>query len=429
MKNVLIVSYTFPPVGGAGVQRVSKFVKYLPCFGWRPTVLTTKNPSVPLVDDALLDEISKDIAVIRTKTLEPSYKVKNFVSSGEGGRLSFFKTIIKYLVKILLIPDVQTLWWFYTSIEIRNLLRSRKYDVVFVTGPPFSALLFTVFWCRFYKKPVIADFRDEWTFSRLNWEKTVKGKFSFLIDSIFEKYVVKNCDNFISVTRKCVENIKYRNGIYDLCKGLVIFNGYDQEDFKQDHNDEVLNEQDISVVYMGTVWKATSLKNLLYSFGSAINLNTELSERVNVSIVGRVVDEEAICFENTSEHIRTFGYLSHSDALLKAMSADVLVLTISDLPNADALLPGKTFEYMATGKHILALIPDGEAKKALLENYSNCTIISPGDTAAIENFFISLPAMVESYRIIDEGRGADFSRKALTGKLADIFDGVASHLK
>ncbi|HCA81767.1 MAG TPA: glycosyl transferase, partial [Bacteroidetes bacterium] len=43
MKKVLIVSYYFPPSGGPGVQRVLKFVKYLPEFGWQPHVLTVQD--------------------------------------------------------------------------------------------------------------------------------------------------------------------------------------------------------------------------------------------------------------------------------------------------------------------------------------------------------------------------------------------------
>ena len=43
VNSVLIISYYFPPSGGPGVQRVLKFVKYLPEFGWRPVVLTVED--------------------------------------------------------------------------------------------------------------------------------------------------------------------------------------------------------------------------------------------------------------------------------------------------------------------------------------------------------------------------------------------------
>src|SRR5207253_2780511 len=45
LRRVLFITYQFPPVGGAGVQRATKFVKYLPGHGWLPSVLTVANPS------------------------------------------------------------------------------------------------------------------------------------------------------------------------------------------------------------------------------------------------------------------------------------------------------------------------------------------------------------------------------------------------
>jgi hypothetical protein len=57
MKKVLMVTYALPPVGGAGVQRTAKFIKYLNYFGWDPIVLSAKNPSVPLYDPCQLVDI------------------------------------------------------------------------------------------------------------------------------------------------------------------------------------------------------------------------------------------------------------------------------------------------------------------------------------------------------------------------------------
>ena len=39
-KRLLVIAYYFPPRGGGGVQRIAKFVRYLPEFGWLPTVLS-----------------------------------------------------------------------------------------------------------------------------------------------------------------------------------------------------------------------------------------------------------------------------------------------------------------------------------------------------------------------------------------------------
>nr|HDO80708.1 hypothetical protein [Candidatus Bathyarchaeota archaeon] len=88
MRKVLIVSYEFPPLGGIGVQRVLKFVKYLPQYGWQPVVLTPKSPQywVNLIDESLLSEIPKEAKVYRTFSIE---------------REKIFKAVEKFSLKIL----------------------------------------------------------------------------------------------------------------------------------------------------------------------------------------------------------------------------------------------------------------------------------------------------------------------------------------
>src|SRR5262245_60726647 len=74
--RVLVVSYNFPPVGGAGVQRVTKLVKYLGRLRWQPTVLTVANPSVPVFDHSLERDIPPEIEICRARSWEPDYRLK-----------------------------------------------------------------------------------------------------------------------------------------------------------------------------------------------------------------------------------------------------------------------------------------------------------------------------------------------------------------
>src|SRR6266566_1682731 len=122
MKRVLFVAYLFPPVGGAGVQRTTKFVKYLPEHGWLPSVLTVSNPSVPAWDQSLLREVPESVTVRRARTWEPSYAAKAAVSartpengaragSSNGlGLKAALKATAHRMAKLLLQPDPQVLW-------------------------------------------------------------------------------------------------------------------------------------------------------------------------------------------------------------------------------------------------------------------------------------------------------------------------------
>jgi spore coat polysaccharide biosynthesis predicted glycosyltransferase SpsG len=70
-KKVLIIAYYFPPMGMGGVQRVAKFVKYLPRFGWLPVVLTVKDVEYLSHDSSLMEDIPKEVQVNRSGSLDP----------------------------------------------------------------------------------------------------------------------------------------------------------------------------------------------------------------------------------------------------------------------------------------------------------------------------------------------------------------------
>jgi len=136
--RVLIVSYTFPPAGGVGVQRVSKLVKYLPEFGIDPMVLTAKDPSVPIEDETTLRDIPKNLQIVRTRTLEPSYRTKAKVWQ-DAAKPNPMRRAVARLASKLFVPDPQILWLPFTAPRLARL--SSTVHVVLVSAPPFSPFL------------------------------------------------------------------------------------------------------------------------------------------------------------------------------------------------------------------------------------------------------------------------------------------------
>ena len=65
-KKVLIITYYWPPTGGAGVQRWLKFSKYFRQFNWEPVIYTPSNPDFPINDPTLLKDVLPNIEILRT---------------------------------------------------------------------------------------------------------------------------------------------------------------------------------------------------------------------------------------------------------------------------------------------------------------------------------------------------------------------------
>lgn len=429
-KKVLFLTYTFPPVGGAGVQRVTKFVKYLSQFKWEAVVMTCANPSVPLFDDSLLQDIPANVMVVGTKTFEPSYDVKKKLGNeGEcsGGPLSWLKKCFKKLVVSMVLPDAQILWWPHTALRMWQLIKAEKIDIVFATAPPFSVLVLATFLGRLRKVPVVVDFRDEWVFSRAQWENAPRGRFAQFIDKVLERFVVQKSSGFIAATQSYIDGICQRHPKVSSDKGQVITNGYDDTDFKDVVKRPLPDYSNgrIHILYTGTVWKATSLRPFMNALRSAMDASPALKEKLLLTVIGRVVDEEKdlLNCDDFAGMVQLLGYQEHSAIIQELVNANIMLLTLTDLPGAGRIIPGKTFEYMASGNQVLALVPEGEVSTLLKENYLNSIVLNPDDVVSISEF---LTGLISSSAINQGERQAvgQFSRRSLALKLAKVFDGI-----
>jgi len=429
MKKALIISYNFPPVGGAGVQRPVKFVKYLRGFGWEPVVLSVSNPSVPVLDVSLLKDIPEGVRVYRARTFEPSYAVKTRVSRAKRGMLAASGGVLKKSLSRFLLPDMQILWWPGLLLRLLKVLLRERPDIVFVSAPPFSSFVPAVFACSLFGVPVVLDYRDEWSFSRQNWENSVKTSWAMKVDALLEHYVLGKCRAFVAANQSYVDSI-YRTypGVAKE-KGRAITNGYDEDDLDGLRAPSRGGEK-IRITYAGTVWKATSLS----TFMAAVEMLFEAdrsgrtAEQVLIDIYGRVLDEERPFLEGSKycKAIGLHGYLEHKDILKELLTSDVLLLTLNDLPGADRIITGKAFEYMATGKHILAITPKGETSELLRKNYSNLSLVNSFHPEEVMLALRSIIVSIEQLRTKEGDDVSHFSRRNLTGSLCRLFDELAS---
>ncbi len=408
------------------MQRPVKFVKYLRDYGWEPVVLTVSNPSVPVIDTSLIKDIPDGVTVYRARTLEPSYAQKQeFIASGKNLK-SRIKSLVKKLVTPLMLPDSQVLWWPGLMFKLIRVIWRERPRVLFVTAPPFSTFLPVVFLGKMLGVPVILDYRDEWVFYRAQLENAIKHSLARRLDTIFERYAVMQCTAFTAANKSYVNSLCSAYPEISPDKATVITNGFDEDDLNFKETVGVVHggNMPITLVYAGTVWKATSLSNFVTALKNLLKMDPALRSVLRVKVFGRVVDSEQEYLQNPdlTGVLRMFGYVEHADLMEETMAADVLVLTLSDLPGAEKIITGKVFEYMATGKQILAIVPEGETKDLLSRNYNKLSLVDANDLDGVRN---ALADIVSNILVIRKTSGTDvssFSRKELTHTLARVFD-------
>src|SRR6266446_9128060 len=205
-RRVLFIAYQFPPVGGAGVQRVTKFVKYLPHWGWQPSVLTVANPSVPLLDNSLSADIPPETIVRRARTWEPSYAFKASVSGGAAGNHQgkvkpILRRTVRRLGTLLLQPDPNILWM-PEALRVGNqLLKQIPHEAIVASGPPFSSFLVGAQLSRKNRLPLVLDYRDEWDLSSSYWENKKLDPLSRRVQSRMQAAVVRSAQALVASTQ------------------------------------------------------------------------------------------------------------------------------------------------------------------------------------------------------------------------------------
>ncbi len=421
LRNVLILSYYFPPMGLGGVQRVQKFVKYLPLFGWRPIVVTVKDVAYYGRDESLLRELPPEALVYRTGSYDPLRVAHRMgVQAGEGKTGNG----VRKLAKWLLFPDNQTLWVPFAVQCAKNIIREHKIDALFSTFPPGSAHLAGYMVHRSSGIPWVVDYRDSW----------LDGEFSrpasnihYAMLKILNHKFTRRANHVTAVTSHIAGQLSDLRG--DNGDTTVISNGYDPEDFQG--LDEPPPDDRFTLTYCGTLNEARHPGPLLESIRHLLDQYPEMSDHLHIKLVGASIDLDVdglIDYYRLPNVVTRLGYLPHREALAHLAASDAVLLLVTSEPSRASGVPtGKFYECAATGRPVLAIATDGSGL-AWLKKTGRGFIVSPRDTGGISNVIGSwirqhAEGVLPAYGVTDTEA---FSRPNLTGQLARILDHVSN---
>jgi len=382
-KRLLLISYHFPPVGGAGVQRPVKFVKYLRQFGWDVSVLMAANPSVPVFDNSLLVDIPEDTHLEKARTWEPDYSLKKNMASQNSSHQptsllapvkSACRKVLKAGAGLLLQPDAQILWYPNALKAGKKLLKSQQHDAILATAPPYSNLILASKLKKLFQLPLVADFRDEWDLSSKYLENHQQDRISHLIQTRLQKSVMKASDAIVATTQASTERLLDRAHQFGTdAIGKCIYNGFDLDDFEL--LDESIPRQHASskrkpfrIVYTGTLWNLTTVEPLIKAIESIHRDKPEILSSLELQFIGRKTPEQLALLERINQTACTLiteEYCAHQEALKKMAAADALCLLLSDVEGANRVAPAKLFEYLAINREILSITPAGETAEIL----------------------------------------------------------------
>jgi glycosyltransferase involved in cell wall biosynthesis len=426
-KRVLIITYYWPPSGGSGVQRWLKFAKYLPESGWEPVIFTPENPDFDLKDETLLKEISPNLEVIRFPIWEPYQlfaKVKKQGKSHPGRLLEqpkrgMLEQLAIWLRANVLVPDPRVFWVRPSVKFLSDLVQSGQFQAVITTGPPHSLHLIGLQLKQRFGLPWIADFRDPWS----QWEfldtlpmlPAVRRKHEAL-----EHSVLQQADVVLTISPTFQRDLEKLSGR----KIDLVTNGYDPADIPADFQPQPKLANRLQLVYTGII---DAIRNPL-PLMQALKAEFEVGgEEVSWTFVGKVSEQVRAYVEADpwlQAHIHFAGYVPHHQVFEFYATTDALVLILTDTKNAKGNIPGKLFEYLATGLPVLALgDPQGDSA-SLLSDAGAGAVLGHGDLKGMQAKLRELYTSAGTQQTL--GSLEAFSRKTGSKQVAELLDKVCA---
>jgi hypothetical protein len=448
-KKVLILTYYWPPCGGAGVQRWLKFTKYMREFGYEPLIYTAENPECPSFDESLVKDVPYNLTVLKTRVWEPYRLYKWFTFKQKGHRIhtGFLnkdkkkgpgERISVWIRGNWFIPDARKCWIKPSIRFLTRYLRDHPVSIMVSTGPPHSLHLIACGVAEVMNLPWVADFRDPWTKIDF-YQDLMPGPRADRKQHLLEKKVLLSA-NAVTVISKYMKDQFEEIG----CKNIrVIPNGFDPDDFYEpddiaprskavktagERSGKQL-DREFSLTHIGTVVHSRNPVTLWKVLSELVTEHKDLADDLMIRMVGaidysvsRSLDEA-----NLGSWVRRIDYLPHHEAVGLLKRSQVLLLLINNTSDAKGILTGKIFEYLWSGRPILAIGPtDGEAAHILKETGTG-QMVEFNDPVTLKKIIMD---HYHKYKLgelnIHVNNLDKYSRKSLTGRMTELFTELLS---
>jgi len=380
-RRILIFAYFFPPLGGAGVQRIVKLAKYLPEEGWDPTVVTVRGADYWMTDAALAGELGPRVTIVRTNSLTGLGLLRR-LAPRQAGRADGLRSSVGAIRRLrrlagwVMMPDSYVGWVPFACRAGDRLLREQEFDWILTTSSPDSAHLIGRRLAARHGVPWAADFRDPWT-RRMAFAPPT-GWHRRRQESL-ERSVLEAAERVVFTSEATRVDYLRRYPRLDAAKVAVITNGYDEEDFAPLEGRAPAGEK-MQILHAGQLNPERPARPFLDGLRLFLDRTPGAAGRLGVRFIGpayagdredagRLGLEACVSFEPPQTHGRI---------VVEMLASHLLLLLEQDSERGALILPGKIFEYLRSGRPILGLLPPGAAWR-MIEDLEAGKCFRPAD--------------------------------------------------
>lgn len=438
MKRVLMISHAFPPTGGSGVQRPAKFAKYLAAYGWTPFVWSADRvPELP-EDRSLLDDLPPSVIHRTLRAYPIRATVRRALAAARAhveplGSVDRWISGIEWRTDLLLarlarwpVPDTAVAWMLRGVAPLRRLIVRERIDVIWSTFPAPSNHLLAWRLHALTRRPWVADFRDLWT---QNFNYAQPSRWRRAVDGWLERALVRAATHVVGVSEG-------QTALWQMLdetrphKFSTITNGADLDDRFDEPMESAREALDIParrfvVSYVGRLVSTASAHGMLRGIERLIQRRDRARADLELRFVGWVSPEFAAQLRRMNVRAVLRGLVPHPAAIRELCAADLLLSgSITHAQNGETVIPGKMFEYFASGRPVLHVgVPGGEVDRLLVRYDAGVTVPNDADAVADQLERDWMAWTDDRLRSgCDRRHVGAFRRRELARRLAALFD-------
>jgi len=392
MKNLLMISYPFPPNASAGAVRSERFSRYLGDFGWEVEVITIKPRRDLFEDKQRLSTLGKYVKVHCTKTFDPwlwliDKRPKNVL----------LRAIRSISIELFSFPDHMLAWVPFAVKRGLEICKTKQVDAIYSTSPPHSSHLAARILSSLTHKPWVADFRDPWTLNAYrskDWIESLLLK----IERSLETGVLNRASAVLANTQANRENLLKAFPFLSKKKVIHVPNGW--EEFPSKVYRAEKKEDPLTIVHAGTFYPRFKPYGLLYALAAwrdgkrPPGIPPLKKDDIKIVLLGSRDEETAriISELNISEFVEIRPWVALDEARRIMCQADLLWASLGTGKESSTYIPSKLFEYIAAERPILGFFPEGEAERFIKQTGTGLVFTDNDSSVVIRSIYETMCA-------------------------------------
>jgi glycosyltransferase involved in cell wall biosynthesis len=421
--RVLMIAHHFPPAGGSGSNRALAFARYLPMYGWRPTVLTPDLRWAANPDAALLAEVPPGLRIVRTESWERSQSHPfGSVREQPGGSAPIIRRpgrLRAHLGHLSRFPDAHLGWLPFALAGARR--ERAHYDLVYSSSGPFTSHLIGLALKRTTGTPWVAELRDGW----YRWNRAIfpdYPRWRAAFERRLEAAAMHTADRVVLVTERMAGAFRSQYPELPSRHFEVVSNGFDPSQFSAPRGSK--RDDRWLLLHAGALYYGRSLAVFLEAVRRLKAADANFARDFRLRLLGTLdaAAQAEVARGDLGRSIQILGQTSHAEAIAAMHDASALLLVANTTPGAEATVPGKLFEYLAVGRPVLAVAPTESSTADVLRLTGGGWLAAAGDVDAI--VCTLRRAYLERETRADSTALKTFDRRVLSRQLASIFDQV-----